>query len=102
TRVHSLVLLEAALTSVPHWQAVRELNRVTTERYQRGDWEAAVDPFLPTADERALLARTIPGALEQALRDLDTYFRVEVPAHEAWHFTQAEARQIPDPVLRVE
>src|ERR671933_1980646 len=43
TRVHSLVLLEAALTSVPHWQAVRELNRVTTERYQRGDWEAAVD-----------------------------------------------------------
>ena len=27
--VHSLVLLEAALITVPHWKAVRELNAVT-------------------------------------------------------------------------
>src|SRR5919202_3119840 len=102
THVHSLVLLEAALTCVPHWAAVRELNTLTTERYRRGEWEAAVDPFLPSPGDRALVARNVPGALEQAIRDLDTYFRVEVPAHEAWNFTSAEGEQINQPVLWVE
>jgi pimeloyl-ACP methyl ester carboxylesterase len=59
--VHSLVLLEAALTSVPHWPAVRELNRVATERYHRGGWETAVDPFLPSGADRAVVARNVPG-----------------------------------------
>src|SRR5581483_7493666 len=102
THVHSLVLLEAALTSVPHWKAVRELNLVTTERYRRGDWEAAVDPFLGSPTDRAVIARNVPGGVEQALRDLDTYFRIEVPAHEAWHFTAVEAQQIKQPVLWVQ
>lgn len=100
--VHSLVLLEAALTSVLHWKAVRELNRVTTERYRRGDWEAAADPFLGSPGDRAIVARNVPGGVEQALRDLDTYFRSEVPAHEAWRFTAAEGQQIRQPVLWVQ
>jgi benzoate-CoA ligase len=102
THVHSLVLLEAALTSVPHWKGVRELNIVTTERYRRGDWEAAVDPFLGSPADRAIVARNVPGGVEQALRDLDTYFGIEVPAHEAWAFTAAEAQQIQQPVLWVQ
>ena len=72
--VHSLTLLEAALTTVPHWKSVRELNVATTERYRQGDWEAAVDAFLGSPAERAAVARNVPGGLEQAVRDLDTYF----------------------------
>ena len=99
TYVHSLVLLEAPLTTVPRWKAVRELNVATAERYRQGDWEAAVDPFLGSPAERAALARSVPGGLEQALRDLDTYFSVEAPAHEAWRFTDEEGTQIAQPVL---
>src|SRR5215471_8491754 len=100
--VHSLVLLEAALTTVPHWKAVRELNAATTERYRQGDWEAAVDAFLGSPAERAAVARNVPGGLEQAIRDLDTYFGIEAPAHEAWHFTEVEGKQITQPVLFIQ
>ena len=103
THVHSVILLEAALTAVPHWKAVREINAATTERYRQGDWEAAVDAFLGgPAEERAIMIRNVPGSLEQAIRDLDTYFNVEVPAHNAWHFTEAEGKQITQPVLFVQ
>ena len=102
TCAHSLVLLEAALTTVPHWKAVRELNAATLESYRHGDWEAAVDAFLGTPAERATVARNVPGGLEQALRDLDTYFGIEAPAHEAWHFTEAEGKRITQPVLFIQ
>ncbi len=100
--VHSLVLLEAALTVVPHWKAVSKLNAATTERYRQGDWEAAVDAFLGSPAERAAVARSVPGGMEQALADLDTYFSVEIPAHEAWHFTEAEGTQVKCPVLFIQ
>jgi pimeloyl-ACP methyl ester carboxylesterase len=100
--VQSLVLLEAALTTVPHWKAVRELNIATTARYRQGDWEAAVDAFLGAPAERSAVIRNVPGGLEQAIRDLDTYFSIEVPAHEAWRFTEAEGRQIRRPVLFIQ
>jgi benzoate-CoA ligase family protein len=101
--VHSLVLLEAALTTVPHWQAVRELNAATTQRYRQGDWEAAVDAFLGgPAEERADVIRNVPGGLEQAIRDLDTYFSIEVPAHDAWCFTEVQGQRITQPVLFVQ
>lgn len=99
TYVHSFVLLEVPLTTVPRWKAVHELNVATAERYQQGDWEAAADPFLGSPAERAALSRAVPGGLEQALRDMDTYFRAEVLAHEEWHFTEVEGKQITQPVL---
>lgn len=102
TYVHSLILLEVALTTVPGWQSVRNLNTATTELYRQGEWEAAVDAFLGSPAERAAVARNVPGGLEQAMRDLDTYFRVEVSAHEAWRFTGAEGKQITQPVLFVQ
>jgi benzoate-CoA ligase family protein len=103
THVHSLILLEAALTTAPHWKAVREINVATTERYRQGDWEAAVDAFLGgPAEERSIMIRNVPGSLEQAIRDMDTYFNVEVPAHDAWHFTEAEGKQITQPVLFIQ
>jgi pimeloyl-ACP methyl ester carboxylesterase len=42
THVHSLVLLEAALTTVPRWKAVHELNAATSLRYRQGDWPSSL------------------------------------------------------------
>ncbi|MEW6636872.1 MAG: benzoate-CoA ligase family protein, partial [Actinomycetota bacterium] len=61
--------------------------------------EAAEDFFLGTPKERAVISRNIPGGLEQALRDMDTYFTIEVPAHDEWEFGAAEGARIEQPVL---
>ena len=100
-RVHSLVLLEAALLTVPGGQAVIDLVRAAGERYRMGDWDVAQDLFAGSPDERADVVRNVPGALEQALRDTDTYFGVEAPAHEAWPFGAEEGRRITAPTLFV-
>lgn len=97
--VHSLALLEAALLSVPGAAAVIDLVAVAARLYREGDWEAAEDLFLGSPKERADIARNVPGGLEQALQDMDTYFTVEVPAHEQWQFTAEQGRRIRQPVL---
>jgi len=99
--VHSLVLLEAALLSVPRAQGVVDLVRAAGERYRMGDWEVAQDLFLGSPEERAVVARNVPGALDQALRDTDTYFGVEAPAHETWQFGAEQAHPITVPTLFV-
>jgi benzoate-CoA ligase family protein len=97
--VHSLALLEPAVLSVPRGKVVFELVAVARRLYEQGYWEAAEDFFLGTPKERADIARSIPGGLEQALRDMDTYFAVEVPAHEEWQFHADEGTQIKCPTL---
>jgi benzoate-CoA ligase len=101
-RVHSLVLLEAALLSAPGGAAVIDLVAVAGQHFRDGDWELAEDLFLGSPEERADVARNVPGGLEQALRDMDTYFEIEAPAHERWHFTGTEGRRITRPVLWVQ
>jgi benzoate-CoA ligase family protein len=98
-RVHSLALLEPAVLSVPRGRVVFELVAVAKRLYDEGYWEAAEDFFLGTPKERADIARSVPGGLDQALRDMDTYFAVEVPAHEEWRFHEAEGTQIKRPAL---
>ncbi|MBV9195411.1 MAG: benzoate-CoA ligase family protein [Solirubrobacterales bacterium] len=100
-RVHSLALLEPAVLSVPRGKVVFELIAVAKRLYDQGHWEAAEDFFLGTPRERADIARCVPGGLEQALRDMDTYFAVEAPAHEEWRFGAAEGGQIKCPALYV-
>ena len=98
-RVHSLALLEPAVLSVPRGKVVFELIAVAKRLYDQGHWEAAEDFFLGTPRERADIARCVPGGLEQALRDMDTYFAVEAPAHEEWQLGAAEATRIKCPAL---
>ncbi|MBV9338911.1 MAG: benzoate-CoA ligase family protein, partial [Solirubrobacterales bacterium] len=98
-RAHSLALLEPAVLSVPRGKVVFELVAVAKRLYDQGHWEAAEDFFLGTPKERADIARGVPGGLEQALRDMDTYFAVEAPAHEEWQFGAAEGTQIKCPAL---
>lgn len=100
-RVHSLALLEPAVLSVPRGRVVFELVGVAKRLYDQGYWEAAEDFFLGTPKERADIARSVPGGLDQAIRDMDTYFAVEVPAHEEWRFHEAEGTQIECPALYV-
>lgn len=57
--------------------------------------------LLGSPQERADVSRNVPGALEQALRDTDTYFGVEAPAHETWQFGAEQAKQITQPTLYV-
>ncbi|MDQ6790053.1 MAG: benzoate-CoA ligase family protein [Candidatus Dormibacteraeota bacterium] len=99
--VHSLVLLEAALLTVPGGRDVTDLVAAATRLYDQGDWDLAVDPFLGGPRDRADVARNIPGGLEQAIRDMDTYFEVEAPAHERWRFAAPEGERIKQPVLFV-
>jgi acyl-coenzyme A synthetase/AMP-(fatty) acid ligase/pimeloyl-ACP methyl ester carboxylesterase len=100
-RTQSLVLMEPAVLCVPLGTVVRELNAYAEERYRQGDWEAAEDLFLGGPRDRASLARSVPGGIEQALRDMDTYFRVEVPSLDQWSFGAGDAHGIQGPVLYV-
>lgn len=98
--VHSLVLLEPALMAV---QSPPEVPRAL-ELYRAGETMTAVETLLrgtcgPNA--RSVLERVIPGAVQQALADADTFFGGELPALRQWTFGPAEARRIAQPVLAV-
>lgn len=98
--VHSVVLLEAALTAV---QSPPEVPR-SLELYQAGDRLNAVETFLrgtcgPNAGP--ILENAVPGAVQQALADADTFFGHELPALRKWTFGPDEARRLTQPVLTV-
>ena len=97
--VHTLSLLEAALLHVPGGEQVRELVAAAGKLYREGESEAAEDLFLGSPKERADISRSVPGGLEQALRDVDTYFVTEAPAHDEWEFGAEEASRIRCPIL---
>jgi benzoate-CoA ligase family protein len=98
-RTHSLALMEAAMISLPKGKAVKELIRVAGRLYEQGDWDAAEDWFLGTPAERGHIMRNVPGGLEQALADMDTFFGFEAPAHEIWEFGAEQGTRITEPVL---
>ena len=98
--VHSLAVLEPALMAVPSPPEVPQ----ALELYRSGDTRSAVETFLrgtcgPNA--RAVLEKKIPGAIDQAFADADTFFRHELPALRQWCFGPEEARAISQPVLAV-
>jgi benzoate-CoA ligase family protein len=99
--VWSLTLMEAALLTVEGGQEVRDLVAVTSDLYRAGGWEAAADLFLGSPKERADISRNVPGGLDEALRDVDTYFTVEAPAHEEWRFEDEHGSKIACPILFV-
>lgn len=99
--VSSLALMEPALLTVEGGEQVRELVAIASDLYRAGDWEAAEDLFLGSPKERADVSRHVPGGLDEAMRDVDTYFRVEAPAHEAWIFGDEQGSRITCPVLFV-
>jgi pimeloyl-ACP methyl ester carboxylesterase len=106
-RVHTLALLELSLLSVPSGAAFFEAVGPAFDAYGSGEHEEALAMFMrvvsgldwPTC--RALLDERIPGAVPQAVEDVDTFFGVELPALTTWSFAREDAAAIGCPVLSV-
>ncbi|MGH2968315.1 MAG: alpha/beta fold hydrolase [Solirubrobacteraceae bacterium] len=106
-KVQSLVLLELTLFSLPSGQAFLKGARPVFEAYERGDHAGAVAMFLtavsgldwPTC--QAVLEEHVPGSVENAIKDADTFFGVEAPALAEWAFDAEQAATIRPPILSV-
>ena len=103
--VHSLALLEPALFAVDSAEEFLEGLGPAFGMYAAGEKAAAID-FLQRAwfgpDYRSVVERALPpGALEQAVADADTFFQLEVPAHQEWAFTREDAARVSQPVFAV-
>jgi pimeloyl-ACP methyl ester carboxylesterase len=53
------------------------------------------------ADYRAAVDRVLPGAVDRATADADTFFAQELPAVRGWSFGPPEAERVTMPVLAV-
>jgi pimeloyl-ACP methyl ester carboxylesterase len=102
-RVASLVLLEPALLMAPAGAAFGRALAPLIERYEAGDAEAAVHGFLALVGDRnwhAIIDKTVPGGIAQAVKDAATFFEMELPGPR-WTFGPERAAAITCPVLSV-
>jgi pimeloyl-ACP methyl ester carboxylesterase len=105
--VHTLILLELSLLSVPAGEAFLQQAAPAFEAYGSGDHEKALAIFMSAvggldwATCRAVLEQRLPGAVKQAIKDADTFFGVELPALTEWVFGSEQAAAIHCPVLSV-
>jgi pimeloyl-ACP methyl ester carboxylesterase len=105
--VGSLALLEPNLLAVPGGAAFNDEVRPAFQAYRAGDKEKAVAYFLsvvaglPWDSCRELIEKHVPGGVDQAIADADTFFTVEVPTLRDWPFGTEEASRVTCPVLSV-
>lgn len=105
--VHTLILLEPSLLSVPSAQALLEMAAPAFQAYGAGNHEGAVIEFLSVVSGldsrtcRAVIDEHVPGGIAQAVQDADTFFGAELPALAAWKFDTDEAATISQAVLSV-
>jgi pimeloyl-ACP methyl ester carboxylesterase len=104
TRVASLVLLEPMFPTTPAGAAFVRAVAPLVERYEAGDAEGAVHGFLALIGDRnwrETIEQTVPGGIEQAVKDVATFFETELPAGPKWTFGPEQAAAIACPVLSV-
>jgi len=105
--VHTLMLLELSLLSVPSGEAFLEQAGPAFAAYASGDQSGALAMFMSGVSGldwttcRALLEERIPGAVAQAIGDADTFFGIELPSLTTWAFDAERAATIQQPVLSV-
>ncbi len=105
--VHTLILLEPSLISVPSLEAFFSQVEPALAAYASGDHEDAMAIFMSAvsghgwARAKAVLEESVPGALEQAIRDADAFFGIELPALIEWTFGAEQAARLDRPVLSV-
>ena len=105
--VHTLMLLEPSLISVPSLAAFFEQVEPAFEAYASGDHATALAIFMSAVGgvewtkARALLEHSLPGAVKQAIGDADTFFGIELPALTEWVFGAEQAAKLDLPVLSV-
>jgi hypothetical protein len=104
TRVASLVLLEPAFLTTPAGSAFARLLASLLDRYAAGDAEGAVHGFLALVGDRnwrAAIEQTVPGGIDQAVKDAATFFETELPGAPSWSFGPEQAAAVTCPVLSV-
>jgi pimeloyl-ACP methyl ester carboxylesterase len=105
--VHTLILMELSLLSVPSGESFLEHAGPAFEAYGSGDRSRALSLFMTAVSGlgwtacRTLLEERVPGAVAQAVEDADTFFGVELPALTEWEFGPEQAAAIGGPVLSV-
>jgi pimeloyl-ACP methyl ester carboxylesterase len=103
--VHSLALLEAGTLWCDRPAAAEEALRPIVQLYEAGDVPGALQGFGQLVAgprfQEAIDGVLAPGWFEQAVSDVDTFFKVELPAMVDWRFTQEMAARITQPVLSV-
>jgi pimeloyl-ACP methyl ester carboxylesterase len=108
-RVHSLSLMEGGLLFEAIFPKTimekigQEMMR-TTQIYHSGDKSGALETYLKFvigSEVRATLDRVLPGAFEQAIKDIDTFFEIELPALRSWSPSPVQTRSIKKPILIV-
>ena len=105
--VHTLILLEPPLVKVPSGPRFLERAAPAIEAYVAGDRARAVATFLSMAcslewmECQAVIVQHVPGGVEQAVQDADTFFGSYLPSLAAWQFDATDATRITQPVLSV-
>jgi pimeloyl-ACP methyl ester carboxylesterase len=105
--VHTLILLELSLLSVPSGEAFFQQAGPAFEAYASGDHEGALAIFMGAVSGldwgtcRVALEELLPGAVALAIKDADTFFGIELPALTEWPFGPEQAAAISQPVLSV-
>jgi pimeloyl-ACP methyl ester carboxylesterase len=106
-RVHTLILMELSLLSVPSGKAFLEQAGPAFEAYTSGDHAGALAMFMSGVSGldwtacQALLEERVPGAVAHAIGDADTFFAIELPSLTTWAFDAEQAATIQQPVLSV-
>ena len=106
-QVHSLVLLEPSLLTMPSAQAFFAKAGPAFEAFAAGEHEQALGIFMSAASGlpwdqcRALLEARVPGSVAQSIKDADTFFGVELPALSQWTFTAGQAATVRQPTLSI-
>ena len=105
--VHTVALLELSLLSVPGAAGFLEKTGPAFAAYAAGRHETALAIFMSAASGlewdacRAALDERVPGAVAQGIKDVDTFFGIELPALAAWAFGAEQAAGISQPILSV-
>jgi pimeloyl-ACP methyl ester carboxylesterase len=98
--VASVALLEIALLAVPSGPYAAEAIGL----YRAGKRAEALDAWMRGVcgpKYREVLDRAIPGAVDKAVDDLDTFVQQELPALREWQFGEREAARVVAPALAV-
>ncbi len=100
--VHSLALLEPSLPPVPGGGArLQQLFTPVMEAYRAGDKRKAMTSLSDAIfgpGWQAIIERAIPGGVEQAVKDFDTFIQEQGPIRE-WQFGPSQAAAVNRPVL---
>lgn len=105
--VQSVVLLELSLLSLPEGQDFLAGAGPVFDAYEEGDHQDALAMFLSAVSGlewdtcQDILETRVPGATEQTLKDVHTFFGVELPALVEWTLDANRAASIRTPVLSV-